>query len=47
MLSDLKIINPLDIQNWDKHIPQHSDYSFSHSFISKTNVNSFKTQKVY
>ena len=31
MLSDLKIINPLDIQNWDELILQHTDYSFFHS----------------
>ena len=31
MLSYLKIINPLDIQNWDELILQHSDYSFFHS----------------
>ena len=31
MLSDLKIINPLDMQNWDELILQHPDYSFFHS----------------
>ena len=31
MLSDLKIINPLDIQNWNEFILQHPDYSFFHS----------------
>ena len=31
MLSDLKIINPLNMQNWDELILQHLDYSFFHS----------------
>jgi len=31
MLSDLNIINPLDLQNWDELILQHPDYSFFHS----------------
>lgn len=31
MLSNLRIINPLDIQNWDELILQHPDYSFFHS----------------
>ena len=31
MLSDLKIINPLNMQNWDELILQQPDYSFFHS----------------
>ena len=31
MLSNLKIINPIDLQNWDELILQHPDYSFFHS----------------
>jgi len=31
MLSDLKIINPLELQNWDELILQHPDYSFFHT----------------
>jgi lipid II:glycine glycyltransferase (peptidoglycan interpeptide bridge formation enzyme) len=31
MLSDLKIINPLDIQNWDEMILRFPEYSFFHS----------------
>ncbi len=31
MLSDLKIINPLNMQTWDELSLQHPDYSFFHS----------------
>jgi len=31
MISELKIINPLEIQNWEELILQHPDYSFFHS----------------
>ena len=31
MLADIKIINPLNLPNWDELIVQHPDYSFFHS----------------
>ena len=31
MLSDIKIINPVDLLNWDEMILQHPEYSFFHS----------------
>jgi lipid II:glycine glycyltransferase (peptidoglycan interpeptide bridge formation enzyme) len=48
MLSDLKIINPLDLQNWDELILQHPDYSFFHSsYWSKVLLETYNYKPYY
>lgn len=48
MLSDFKIINPLDLQNWDELILQHPDYSFFHSsYWSRILQDTYKYKPYY
>jgi len=48
MLSDLKVINPLEIQNWDELILQHPDYSFFHSsYWSKVLQDTYNYEPFY
>ena len=48
MLSALKIINPLDLQNWDEMILHHADYSFFHSTEWANGIHStYKYQPLY